>query len=111
MRSWTGIPELKEGYRQLGPARFWALMVAILAWIGVGAWLTVTANWPGTCDHEGRRTIGFLKQLGCSPDLLTGGPREWALFLWLWSMPALVIGAFAYAFVTKRGIFKKSDSE
>ncbi len=98
----TGIPELKDSYRQLGPLRFWSLMSGLLIWIVGGASLMMSATWPGHCDHQGRKIVGMIKQLYCSPDLLVGGPLEYGLFLWLWSMPVFVLGFIVYALIKKR---------
>ena len=98
----TGIPELKQAYRQMGARTFVLSMAAILAYAGVGLWLMMSATWPGTCDHRGRRIEGLVKELYCSPDLLSGGLPEIALFLWLWSMPVGVAGFILFTTVRKR---------
>lgn len=108
--SFTGIPELKQSYRQLGPAKFWLMVVVTLSWIFVGAWLAMSAQWQGQCDHSGRKLWGLMKQLHCSPELLSGGAMEIGLFVWLWSMPLLVAGCLIYAFVRKlRGTTSSSS--
>lgn len=109
MSSWTGIPELKQSYRTLGARRFWAMTTSVLAYIGIGVWLSMTVNgWPekyGSSCH-GRGCL--IDELWYSPGLLNGGWAEWMLFAWLWSMPGIVFAAFIYAFVTKRGIFQRN---
>lgn len=111
MRSWTGIPELKQSYRTLGPKKFIPMMLGTFAWIGIGAWLTIAMDYPRSVGSTCRRKC-LIEEYWYSGALLErGDPMSLCLFVYLWSMPALVIGAFAYAFVTKRGIFKKSDSE
>jgi hypothetical protein len=99
--SFTGVPELKDSYRQLGRRKFLAIIIATVAWIGGGAWFMVMASWPSQCDHEGRKIAGFIKKLYCSPDLLSGGAVEFGLFAWLWSMPALLIGVLIWALARK----------
>ena len=111
MSSWTGIPELIQSYRVMGARKFWFSMATTLGWIGLGTWLSMTVTWPGQCDHSGRKIVGLVNQIFCSPHLLDGGLREWMLFVWLWSMPGVVIACLIYAFVKKRGIFKKNGSE
>ena len=112
MSSWSGLPELKESHRQLGAARFWAMMAAVLGWIAVGVWLNMTvAGWPDAYGSSCHGRGCFFSNLWVSPGLWSGGWRERALFIWLWSMPALVAGAFVYAFVAKRGILSKSNPE
>lgn len=98
----TGIPELKESYRQLGPMKFTAMTAGTLGYIALWVWLEMTANWPGQCDHEGRKLWGLVKELGCSADLLAGGPREWGLFAMLWSLPAVVVGTIIYCQIKMR---------
>ncbi|MBJ7501610.1 MAG: hypothetical protein JHC57_17770 [Sphingopyxis sp.] len=95
------IRQLRDYHAQIGPLKFWSLMAGVLAYCVGGATLMQMASWPGQCDHEGRRLTGYVKQLGCSLDLLSGGPVEYMLFVFLWSMPATVAGALIYAFVKK----------
>ncbi len=95
------IRQAKESYRQLGPSAFWGIVLGTIGYIGVGATLLFMAVWPGTCVHEGRRFAGLMRKYGCSPDLLSGGPIEYALFVFLWSMPVTIAGALIYAFVKK----------
>ena len=100
------LPDLRENFqqmagfhRQMGAARFWLTMVGVLAYIGIGATLSFLAVWPGNCDHEGRRLTGFIKQFNCSPDLLSGGAVEIALFVWLWSLPTICIVVVAWSWI------------
>jgi hypothetical protein len=106
----TGIPELKESYRKLGPRNFWLTMSGTIAFIILGAWLSMTAQWAGQCDHSGRGLVGLVKELRCSPDLLVGGPVEIGLFIWIWSMPAIVVGCLAWAIIRKIRTSSKSSS-
>ena len=98
----TGISELKEAYRQLGGRKLVLILAATFAWIGIGAWLMMSATWPGRCDHEGRRIVGYVKELYCSPELLSGGAQEIGLFFWLWSMPIGVAGFILFSLARKR---------
>lgn len=91
-----GITQLRDGHAALGGLRFWTILGLTLGWIGLWAWLEITATWPGTCDHEGRRLMRFVKELRCSPDLLSGGPREIALFVFLWVIPSVLAGALVW---------------
>lgn len=107
----TGIPELRESYRKLGAVRFWLIMAGTLAWIGAGAALSISLRYPQAFGSNCHRKC-MIESYWYSPELLHhGGPASYALFVWLWSMPALVIGALISAFIMKRGIFKKSGSE
>ena len=94
LADWFGITDLRDHYRAMGnPPLFWTLIVGTIAFIGIFAWLMEAATWPGSCDHEGRRLAGIVKSLGCSADLLSGGPREIGLFVALWTLPAVLMGA------------------
>lgn len=100
--SFTGIPELKGAYRELGPLRFVLLMGSMLLWIGTFAWLSMTATWPEGCDHSGRKLMGLIREMRCSPGLLAGGVREYALFVFIWTLPAFIIGVVIYVAVKRR---------
>jgi hypothetical protein len=91
--SWSGIPELKEGYQKLGPRKFWPVMIGTLLYIGSGAWLMISAQWPADCRPQGRDLIGAYY---CSPGLLSGGTMEIGAFIWLWAIPAAVIVAYLH---------------
>jgi len=100
--SFTGIPELKESYRKLGAARFWPLMAGTVAWIAVGASLAIALDFPDAYGSQCHGRGCFFSDLLHSPALLhRHSLAEIGLFLWLWSMPALVIAAFVYAGVRK----------
>jgi hypothetical protein len=94
-----GITEMRESHKALGGAKFWGLVGATLAYIALGSTLAIMAIWPGTCDHSGRRLMGMMKKFGCSPDLLSGGAVEIGLFVWLWSLPTIVIVAVAWSWI------------
>ncbi len=94
-----GITELRESHDALGGGKFWTLVGATLVYIAIGSTLMIMAVWPGSCDHEGRRLIGLVKKYGCSPDLLSGGATEIGLFIWLWSLPTIVIVVVAWSWI------------
>ncbi len=95
MRFFDDFKQLKEGYKQLGLFRFVFLIVATLAYIGVGAWLMTIVTWSEQCDTSGRRLWGLVQQFYCSPELLSGSIVEISYFAYLWSMPAtILIAAF-----------------
>jgi hypothetical protein len=101
-RSFTGIPELKESYRKLGPLRFALTMLGTLLYIGIGAALAITKNYPAAYGSSCRRKC-FIENYWYSPELLSQGDfYAYALFAWLWSMPALVVGVLIYAALKKR---------
>ncbi|WP_194953667.1 hypothetical protein [Sphingopyxis solisilvae] len=94
-----GITQLRESHEALGAGKFWTLMGATLAYLVIGIALMVSAVWPGDCDHSGRRLTGLVKKYNCSPDLLSGGTVEIGLFVWLWSMPTIVVVAVAWSWI------------
>ena len=99
----TGITDLRQGLRQYGAVRFGLMLGAVIAYIIGGVMLMLSAQWSGTCDVEGRKLVGFFKQLGCSPELLTGGAVEIGLFFWLWSGPVIVLGVILWVGLKKFG--------
>lgn len=101
-RSFTGIPELREAYRQLGAVRFWLIMLGLLTYIGVGAWLSISLHYPlaygSTCHSK-----CMIENYWFSPQLLRhGGLMDYALFAWLWSMPAFVAGVVIWTKLRRR---------
>jgi hypothetical protein len=104
------IRELKAYNDRLGSLRFWSIFASIFAWIGIGSWLSVSLKYPEMYGSTCRRKC-LPEQFWYSPSLIANGHgsiKEWAMFVWLWSMPTLFVSAIIYAFVTKRGIFKKN---
>jgi hypothetical protein len=100
--SLTGIPELKESYRKLGPTRFWLVMLGTLTFISIGAALAITLDYPrafgSTCHHK-----CMVENYWYSPALLRrGSVLAYALFAWLWLIPAMIPAAFIYARIKKR---------
>ncbi|OYW16061.1 MAG: hypothetical protein B7Z39_02595 [Novosphingobium sp. 12-64-8] len=96
MRSWSGIPELIEEYRALGALRFWALMAALLAWVGGGMWLQYVIGWPDDFGFHCRGKGCLLSDLWHSPALVErGGVLNWALFIYFWTVPAVMAGSLA----------------
>ena len=94
--SFTGIPEMKEGYGQLGARKFWLLMIGLLAWIGIATWLMISAVWPADCDpfpDTGGRRDRLFSVFVCSPRLLQGGAVEYAALLALYApmLPAVYL--------------------
>lgn len=100
MKMLDDLRESRDAFRQLGWRNSTLLIGGLVAWLAVGIWLMADAHWPGTCDHSGRKLIGLVKTLWCSPDLLAGGPMEIGLFIWTWSMP-VGVGAFTLFTVLK----------
>lgn len=89
-----------------------AVALIIPAYIGLGLLLQHELGWPERFGFSCRGRGCWISDIQHSPVLLNDpSAYRLGLFAYFWSMPALVIGAFVYAFVTKRGIFKKSDSE
>lgn len=74
------------------PWIFVGTLSALCIWVTGYAYFTLNAQWSGICDHSGRRIARLVKQLYCSPELLTGGAMEWGLFMFLWVIPAILLG-------------------
>lgn len=91
MASWSGIPELRESYKALGPLRFWLIMGALAAWIGCKVWLETVLGWP---DAYGFRCRGkcLFQDIWHSPALLENGrPLEWLLFAHFMTFPTILL--------------------
>jgi hypothetical protein len=90
------MPELQKSRRTLGAVRFWLLMFAVVGWIALGAWLTISLEYPRAFGSSCHRKC-LLENYWFSPALLQHGSiRAYALFVWLWLMPATVLGTFIY---------------
>jgi len=94
MRSWTGIPELKQAYKRVGPTKLFGLTAAIFAWCALGAWVQAEADWPdGYGFHCNRYCL--IEDLWHSPaPIAHGGGYSIALFGYTWSfviVPAALI--------------------
>jgi len=103
----TGIPELRGGYRQLGPARFWTWMAITLAviagFVGLTLWLKNAVGWPESYGFRCHGKGCWIDDLWHSPALLrNGGKYELGLFALIWSMPTFLFGCLIYALVKKR---------
>lgn len=100
--SLTGIPELKDSYAQLGAGRFWLIMAGVLTYIGIGAALAITLDYPKAYGSMCRRKC-LIEDYWFSPALLThGNLLDYCLFAWLWSMPAAAIGVILWSRLRKR---------
>lgn len=99
------MPELKASYRVLGAARFWLLMLAVLAWIVLGTWLTISLDYPRAFGSTCHRKCMFENYWFSTELIKHGSIRTYALFAWLWLMPAAVVGTFIY-----RRLFRASRS-
>ena len=96
------MSNLSNSYRQLGPVRFWLIVLGTLTYIGVGAFLAVKLHYPqaygSTCHSK-----CFPEDYWFSPMLLRHGSLlEYLLFVWLWLLPALVIGVAIWSRLRKR---------
>jgi hypothetical protein len=101
--SLTGIPELKKSCRQLGAARFGAIMLGTCVWIGIGAWLQMTNDYPAAYGSSCHRKC-LIEDYWYSPELIRhGGGLAYALFAWLWLLPVFVIGVAIWARLRKQG--------
>lgn len=93
--SWTGIPELKRSYQDLGPLKFWSWIAGALAMTGLGTWLSIRLDYPDAYGHPCHGRACILHNIWFSPALLrTHHWDEVLLFLLLITLPAaLVMGA------------------
>lgn len=94
MASWSGIPELRESYRTLGPLRFWTIMGVLMAWLGGGVWLQVAVGWPEAYGFHCRGKGCLFTDIWHSPVLLHhGGLLEWLLFAHFMTLPGIFLVA------------------
>jgi hypothetical protein len=103
--SWLGDTKIVQSYRTLGPGKFGSLMVALFAWIGVGAWLAMSLRWPDAYGFHCHGRGCFVEDLWYSPRLIAPGHRtlmEIGLFAWEWSLPGIPLGALAWSLMKKR---------
>jgi hypothetical protein len=76
---------------------FWAGMVVGITWIAVFVWLSIDLGWP---DNYGFHCHGkgcLFVEIWHSPTLLKHNRlKEFALFMCVWTLPALVLGVWAW---------------
>jgi len=90
-------PTFMDSYRKLGPLRFSLVMLGTFGWIGLGTWLSITDNYPRIYGSTCQRKC-LIEDYWYSPQLLIhGGWLSYALFAWLWAIPALVVGLIVRA--------------
>jgi hypothetical protein len=78
-------PQL-HGNGEVAVSRYFALYLAMVGWLGLGAYLFAHAYWPSTCRPE-----SLLEVYQCSMRLPENrGWIESSLMTWLWSTPILV---------------------
>jgi hypothetical protein len=119
MSDWLGNFRTVQLYRGIGPARFWGLMIGVLAFIGgwtaLDMWLSDKTGWPDAYGFHCRGRGCTLDNLWHSPALLhRHDPYELGLFASIWFLPAVVAGAALYALVKKsrrNPIFQSDLSE
>jgi hypothetical protein len=81
----TPVLGIIRSWQELGPLRFVAVALMVLAWVIGGYYLLRTATYPARCP--GLSLFGLYE---CSFELpRTRGWRESGLFVWLWSTPIL----------------------
>jgi len=103
MGSWTGIPELKQSYRQLGAAKFLSLMAGVLAWIALLTWLSVKVDWPDAYGFHCSGRGCLFDDLWHSPALLQhGGIYADALFVCMWAMIVIPAAFVIWSKLRKR---------
>lgn len=83
--------QMRDAYR-MNPVGFAIIMLGLLTYIGVFAWLMVITDHPQAAGSTCRRKC-MIEAYWFSPHLLGGGVTDWLLFIWLWSLPATVVGA------------------
>ena len=88
-RAWQCISPGRRTTTAVSPvamSRYFALYVAQVGWLALGAFLLQKAVWPSTCQPE-----TFTKFVNCSVRLADNrGWIESSLMTWLWSTPLLV---------------------
>ena len=78
-------PQL-HGNGEVAVSRYFALYLAQVAWLALGAFLLQKAIWPSTCQPQ-----TLTKFLACSVRLAENrGWIETSLMTWVWSTPLLV---------------------
>lgn len=87
--------------------RFWArlalALLSVAAWTAIGLWLKAEADWPGGYGFRCRGRGCWFAEMWHSPALLgSPGPEQIGLFVWIWSIPAFVVGALIHRRVRKR---------
>ncbi len=105
--SGTGIPEMREAYRQVGPRRFWTIFIVMAAsiggWAALGVWLQSEIGWPErygfSCNGRGCLFVDIWHSLVL---LQAPGGYQLGLFAWIWSMPAFFVACIVYALVKRR---------
>lgn len=100
-RSITGIPELRESHRQLGPRRFWTMMLALISlifgWAALGIWLKTETGWPERYGFHCHGRGCLFVDMWHSPALLSHlDVYQIGLFLWIWSIPLFAIISFLW---------------
>lgn len=93
--------QIRDGFKA-NPAVFVGSVLAAVAWAAGYVYFGMNAEWPASCDHSGRKFIGMVKQAYCSPGLLSGGPMEWGLFAFIWSVPAFLLGLAVWVWIVLR---------
>jgi hypothetical protein len=79
-------PEL-YGVTPIAVSRYFALYIAQIGWLALGAFLLANAYWPSTC-----RPDTLFKLATCSARLPENhGWIETVLMTWLWTTPILIV--------------------
>jgi hypothetical protein len=90
-------PSFMDGYRKLGPVKFWSLMAIMVGYTIVGTWFEEETGWP---DNYGFHCAGkgcLVDDMWHSPALLQHpGGYQIGLFLWIWFIPAVVVGFLVF---------------
>ena len=98
------MSSFRETWRQMHKPMFWVIILCVLGWIALGVWLQERIGWP---DRYGFHCHGrgcWIDDMWHSPALIHGGHwGEYALFAWLWSMPAFVITVLIRSKLRNRG--------
>ena len=118
MKDWLGNFEIVRLYRTLGPVRFIATFLSVLAiilsFVALQVWLEGITGWP---EAYGFHCHGkcMIQNLWHSPALLHRATlSELGLFALIWFMPVLLLAVLIYALLKKRAqriIFKSDLSE
>ncbi|HMI18571.1 MAG TPA: hypothetical protein VK533_03415 [Sphingomonas sp.] len=98
------MTSLRETWEVLKAPVFWVIIAVLTAWAALGMWLEMRIGWPDRYGFHCQGKACWMSDLWHSPILLHGGYLgEYALFAWIWSMPAFLATFFIWSRRAKRG--------
>lgn len=102
-RRWSELRALRDG---MPPGRFWSMVLGtvlfIMGYTGASMWLKDRIGWPERYGFSCNGRGCWLSDLRYSSRLLEAGSgEEWALFLLMWTLPAMLIVAAVYVLIKR----------